>query len=35
MIFHTGMAVSQKEVALWYQADQRSAGIPFWCNTIQ
>jgi len=26
---HTGMAVGQKEVAVWFQADQRSAGIPY------
>jgi len=28
---HTGMAVGQKEVAVWFQADQRSAGIPYRC----
>jgi len=23
MVFNTGMAVGQKEVAIWFQADQR------------
>jgi len=27
---HTGMAVGQKEVAVWFQADRRSVGIPYW-----
>jgi len=26
---HTGMAVGQKEVAVWFQADWRSTGIPY------
>jgi len=31
---HTGMAVGQKEVVVWCQADQRSAGIPLPVHTV-